>query len=78
MSTIARGAECEATTGARLRATAWASALLDICDTSMITPRSFSRCTARLPSGDRPSRASAVSLKNGSGRDESAQLLLPT
>ena len=78
MSTRARGAECEATMGARLRAATCSRALVDICETSMITPRSLSRSTACLPSGERPPRASGESLKKGSGREESAQSLLPT
>ncbi len=78
MSTSARGAECEATMGVRLSSLTWCSALLDICDTSMITPRSLRRCTACLPICDRPPSASGVSLRKGRGREESAQLLLPT
>ncbi|MNR12763.1 hypothetical protein D3C85_1291360 [compost metagenome] len=78
MSTMARGTEWEATSGVRLRCATCSSALADICETSMITPRSLSRCTACLPMSDRPSRASGESLKNGSGREESAQALLPT
>ncbi|MNP76053.1 hypothetical protein D3C76_1732200 [compost metagenome] len=78
MSTRARGAECEATIGVRLRRATCSRALVDICDTSMITPRSLRRCTACLPMSERPPRASRESLKNGSGLDESAQALLPT
>ncbi|KWV85088.1 hypothetical protein PFLmoz3_05271 [Pseudomonas fluorescens] len=77
MSTDARGAEWDATIGVRLNCATCSRALVDICDTSMITPRSLRRCTACWPIGDRPSRASVESLKNGSGRDESDQALLP-
>ncbi|MNV94912.1 hypothetical protein D3C71_1897520 [compost metagenome] len=77
MSTSARGTECEATSGARLSWLACSRAGLDICDTSMITPRSLSRCTACWPISDRPPRASGESLRNGRGREESAQALLP-
>ena len=75
--TEALGAEWEATMGVRLSWATCSRAVVDICDTSMITPRSFRRCTACLPMGERPPRASGESLKNGSGREESAQLLLP-
>ncbi|MNG03189.1 hypothetical protein D3C81_1395930 [compost metagenome] len=78
MSTRARGAEWEATIGVRLSCATCSRALVDICDTSMITPRSLRRCTACLPMSDSPPKASRESLKNGSGRDESAQALLPT